>query len=486
MGNSPSQRSSEEGSEHQQLSREDGSPFFPLAREPCRPHLLHHIPVLTLVDIIMEYSIQQQHLIIILDNDIISHRHSPWSIGWVSSELPPRSELNVEWRGIHAAHMERYADTLTDDSPGYRRIFGAFPMAWTRIRNVAIINDRLYLLGGYHEGIQVIIKLISCSIDDILASSLSSTMPMTTSLGVSSLITWKMDHAPLPSYAFSKSYDHGSLSSMSTCVWRHRLVIVTNFRSIDNAITQHDPDITHQGSKRHGSSPCCYYDTITDTYHRLPTLPVPLTSKKEGQYIRVQCIHDRLYVCYSKELRLKGNAVETLNGHIMVYNETTNEWVPLIPNTNVHHLLPTSWMPLPSSKSAVAATQHGVDSKNNEQKNNYMTIIHPTLRPYSHGRLYEYERYDIRNGQLKALTLTCPSWCQPPKIPLVVGNNEWLIWTEHKLYQMSAPMGIVQVNNIHNEKKWRSWPRLPHGSRFVVVSGENGSDDNVYITPYNH
>jgi hypothetical protein len=168
---------------------------------------------------------------------------------------------------------------------------------------------------------------------------------------------------------------------MSTCVWRHRLVMVTNFRSIDNAITQHDPDIT-QGSKRDGSSPCCYYDTITDTYHRLPTLPVPLTSKREGQYIRVQCIHDRLYVCYSKELRLKGNAVETLNGHIMVYNETTNEWVPLIPNINVQHLLPTSWMPLasdnpsppvvvlPSNKTSQILSGLSHDNNNNNHNNN--------------------------------------------------------------------------------------------------------------------
>jgi hypothetical protein len=66
-----------------------------------------------------------------------------------------------------------------------------------------------------------------------------------------------------------------------------------------------------------------------------------------------------------------------------------------------------------------------------------------------------------------------------------MGNNEWLVWPQQAHYIDKSPLiAIVHVNNVHDVRKWRSWPPPPHGSRFVVVSGENAFDDVSYVFPF--
>jgi hypothetical protein len=167
--------------EPQQMSCNDSSPLFPFLHEPYRPYLLYHVPIMPLVDIIMAYGMRQQHLITIRDyhknNDSTRLKASPWSIGWISSQLPCRPNGNIICSITETEDIKRDSAYLVDDTPGYCRIFGTFPPDW-QTQNVAIIDTRLYLIGTRsEEPTRCIRSPISCSIDDILASSLSSALP---------------------------------------------------------------------------------------------------------------------------------------------------------------------------------------------------------------------------------------------------------------------------------------------------------------------
>jgi hypothetical protein len=82
------------------------------------------------------------------------------------------------------------------DTDGYRLIYGIFPSSYTLMRDATIINDRLYLVACEDQAA----TLISCSVANILASSLSSNVAVTTmtAMTVSSLIDWKQTHSIAP------------------------------------------------------------------------------------------------------------------------------------------------------------------------------------------------------------------------------------------------------------------------------------------------
>jgi hypothetical protein len=424
MGNSQAAAS-------QRLSCSDGSPLLSFDSKPYRAEISVHISIITLIDIIMGYFLPlQQHLVVISDKQLHGPRLAE-TIGWILSDLPCRYQ---GWTPIG-----------NNDVDGYRCIYGTLPIGWGSIKTVAIVNDRLYLFGILRP--RDAFRLVSCLISDLLSSALSPTLP-TSMEQVKSLIPWKIDHAAIPAHISTAA----SWTDVATCIWRQRLVIIRREGTVW---------ITYEQYTRYH---CDYYDTITDTWHAFATL-----SRKDGGrscgLTQLRCIHDRLYVSCSY-----------LRGHspVNVYNEIDNKWIQLDAKLHPRHLLDCD-IPLPLS-----STQ---SNNSNDDRNNYLTVIQSS---------YGYERYDLQSQQFQQLKFSFPSWLQPQLIPLVVGNKEnddnthkWLIWpTRHESLSYSQ-MALLHVNDINvvkkKKKKWRWWPALPSPSTHLVVSGQNGTDDLLYM-----
>jgi hypothetical protein len=481
-----------------QLSSFDASPLIPFTNESYRSHLVAHISVVTLVDIIIEYIIHQplQHLVIIQRPDL--KQALGMAIGWITSDLPPRPPgiITLYDDSYFVRHKLRYEYSefdkdddghrfikITSDVPGYRRIFGLFPTdRWQCFQSVAIINDRLYLFGFGHSELKSNTdkdkdsghyKLASCSISDLLTSALLSPTPSSLAQ-VSSLIKWKSDHAVVPaSYVYLSKQE---LGRTTTTVWRNRLVLVVTF-------SDGHPNFPTEGL-------CCYYDTIINEWHQLPDLVI------QTREVSVQCIHDQLYITSQSP---EDEAVP-----IMVYDDIDNKWYPVPTLHNSIYIVPCS-ISLPSkcrsSPSSSSSSSSSLSSRQNntvaseDMVNHQSAVITIIDKTSVRRKVFRYRRYDHRNGQLQPLKLSFPSWFRTPmSLPFVIGHHsEWLIWPaqeeqpiqgyvrpkwkEHLEERKKYPhkISIVKVNDIHDPNKWRSWPLIPSTDTgyYLVVSGEN-------------
>jgi hypothetical protein len=208
------------------LSMTDGSPLMPLAQQPTlRDLLIINIPIVSLVDVITVYmGPLHQHLIAIGDP---CYDWSPLSIGWISSHLPCRPSQTIITTQPLSHHIFDFGEVKTfpvgtsmvaDDQPGYRRIFGTFPL--TYLMNIAIIDDRLYA-HGFTRGTRAA-SLISIPVIDLINQvfEYNDRMPITSLEDVSRLLKWKCDHAELPMSIRDPQ------TQLVTCVWRQRLVFV--------------------------------------------------------------------------------------------------------------------------------------------------------------------------------------------------------------------------------------------------------------------
>jgi hypothetical protein len=470
-------------SEPERLIPSNDSPLLPMdafKQQLYRSHLLHHVPIATIVDIMMEYyEPPQQHLIAISNMD--HDGSSSYSIGWISSHLSPRPTMKLLIGKANDTNM--YRDV--NDHDGYRRIYGTFPSEWLGVNSQSIINDRSYLFGTHRVNnqplenkhdvvpIQAMLTIASCSVADLLASSLSTVVPISSFNEASSLIHWKLDHAAVPSYVWRPSNGVSGEpvpSCMYTCVWRKRLVILTSF-SYSPARLQ-----------RQQTLQCCYYDTITNEWHELPELLAPVTIPLYTSHEpEVKTLDDRVYVSFPQ---LPTSFVEKQALVIKVYNERTNQWDQL-PNAGppqcelILHLLPHCPLPLTSSSSAAAGSSNNI-SASNETINNCLTIITAVKRErYAH-----YHHYNIANGSsIRQRRWPTIKWISGVSKPVVM-NNEWLIWPafEEERIPFGVPpknfihkrIGIVHMNDIYDKKKWRWWPSIPfrdfRARRSLIIS----------------
>jgi hypothetical protein len=201
--------------------------------DPC------HVPVVSLANIIIAYIlVPPQYLIGIGDSNYLDW--SPYSIGWISCQLPPRPTGII--RSIAPLHrplplqqssLMRRASISVDekvsssstrsfvisDRPGYRRIFGTFPPSFKRLEGIAVIGDRLFVHGFNDPSCRRGRTLISLAIHDIINQTFGSdVIPISSIESASSILKWKCDHSRIPTI-----FDDCDLIAT---VWRHRLVFI--------------------------------------------------------------------------------------------------------------------------------------------------------------------------------------------------------------------------------------------------------------------
>jgi hypothetical protein len=215
-------------------------------------HLINILPT-PIIDIIIDYYKPLQQRILSFG---MSSSYSVHSIGWLSSELPPRNGTLRTLNMTTQPHNNDSKKIITDDVDGYRLIYGKCPLEY--IRHIAIINDSLYVFGSHKVGFASC-SIISCSMNDIYSSSLSLTIPSSVD-DVKSLIRWRTYHCPPNIDTFMMS---------RTCVWRGRWCFI-------------------------GHQYCCYYDTFGDQWYQLPLPPM------DDLFPSVH--YDHMYVASATEL----------------------------------------------------------------------------------------------------------------------------------------------------------------------------------------
>jgi hypothetical protein len=327
----------------------------------------------------------------------------------------------------------------------------------------------LYLVGSLlvHHATDIShqVTIVSCLVSDILASALSPTIPITSCHEASSLIKWKLDHAFVPEYRFPL-YPSGKQKlpkKVSSTVWRHRWVFVTQYHR-DEAFNTSLMSQPYQLSLS-----CNYYDTTNDQWTLLADIRCP--SLLDSVHIEVKAIHDQLYVYYPR----------AQSSVVMVYNEMDDKWDEL-PNINnpkresIMRLLPAPSLPSLSSSrqkqvSTGVLTHNSFNNKTNSSNNGsdkYMTIVGiDDQLTYA-----MFEQYDTINCQLNGSSKwSLPKWIEPVSSLLIMINDEWLLWAAYGGYVNENTKsnhkwrhGIVRLNDVNDDKKWRWWGVTPNGN----------------------
>jgi hypothetical protein len=119
----------------------------------------------------------------------------PYAIGWISSHLLPRTTPQIkDSKGMELNRRKK----MIHDIDGYRLIYGKFPFPKVTSESMAIINNRLYCTYRYYRHFNddelKKYQLISRDVSDLLASALSSTVPISSKAEADSLINWRLDH----------------------------------------------------------------------------------------------------------------------------------------------------------------------------------------------------------------------------------------------------------------------------------------------------
>jgi hypothetical protein len=467
MGNSLSER--------QRLTSKDGSPLFPPDHHSFRHLLVQHIPIIALVDIIMDYiALSQQHLIALTRNAYGCLDWSPYSIGWISTSLPPRPNDGLITSLTY--ELKQNITSMATDRNGYRLIYGSCPSGWQSIRMIAIINDRLYLIGTLRvDHVPTVssnkVAIVSCLVSDVLASALSPTIPIASCHEASSLIKWKLNHASVPEDVFPSSAWVQQMMMETSTIWRRRWVFMALYqiRIEDRDRFPIEPSLDHRPLIT-----CKYYDTTNDKWTHLAHCNGPSGSHKwhGHQSIEVTTIHDRLYLYFP---RLESSSV-------MVYDEMNLRWYEL-PNINnpkresMVRLLPT--LSLPSLSSSLKPRHHNNRNSNDKtDSSKYMTIVGiETKTTYD-----MYERYDTINCQLNGPSKwSLPKWIDGSSLPLMI-NDEWILWPACGAHRNKYwRHGIVRLNDVNDDKKWRWWEATPNGNEYdgsacyIVVTGYDTS-----------
>jgi hypothetical protein len=437
---------------------------------------------LSLIDIIVSYRLSKKQYLITISGTYHGSSPSVWSplsIGWIASSLPmrPSRTISVPDRA-RTSGVEVSAKLILSDIAGYRRIFGTFQDHLSVVLTSTILKDRLYLF-GYTRNFRERLKIISCSIDDILVSAFSSSIPLpslsssssssssktgpratpaatsgrdsfsltTLTKEASLLIQWKSDHAPV-----------------MDGVWNGDNETVTAWRSKNRwVLVSCDEEI--------GAYRCFYYDIELDSWHTIANLP--LTSIDS---MIITEINNQLYA-YSYDV---GTTVWR-------YDDIHDQWmtVPTLqhPKRTFTHLIP--WLSMspskgqaPSSPIMPSSMLHGTTNiedikratnldKADNNKNYCDSIMVMGLTQL--GNYEAVNLYDIAGDRLMTSPIwPWPEWCSSRPASLYVINNEWLLWPS--LHDTKKLCAMIPTRSINDPKQWRWYDPIPGNSRFLLVS----------------
>jgi hypothetical protein len=336
------------------LCASDGCPLVPYERQSVQHAILdslnHHQPSsstasllpIVLIDIIIDYSglVTGMH-IITLDKMMAGQFTSLFTIGWISSSLPPRhgtlstdAAITVDGRQRHHDHKSNDGVTslstmITDDILGWRLIYGTFPPR-THPQHVQHINGIIYII-GYRKDIHGGPKsnvMMRCHVADLFTSAFSDAIP-SSGHQCESLITWHNSEVTI--------FDEVRTDRvrMTTCVWQGTRILVVRY---------------YGGSAR---PDVYYYDTVTSIWHVIPNIVM-----SSSDDIRVS-VHENHYLF-----------LYNTNGDIALYNEEFNKWMIL--NDIRKHL--QKHLRLIVSAPSWLSPQHPVSSLINSTKSNRTVI----------------------------------------------------------------------------------------------------------------
>jgi hypothetical protein len=432
----------------------------------------HHYTIIPmeLIHLIIDYIIKQQH-IIALGDGLRTNKHSLF-IGWMSSgDLPPRrSSLQVP------TTMRQISD---DGTIGWRKIWGNYPMDVPM--HVAQIDGYVYICGGMirhvkgsgggQGGRRTMVRIMSCSVDDMIHSSMSSLPSIDT---IPSLLRWRIHIDDIdPDVAGGLL----SLSSLTTtCVWRSKWFFCT-----DGA--------------------CTYYSTIDHKLYRMASCPKPLDGR-----LHSSVYNNRLFV-YNNEY---GANVHIYDDHNDIWRAMTSmnnrmrcltrliSTPPIIPpfnqcrgsppnhgttnNNGVRSSPPSSPLPLsPSSALFSFSFNTNINGSSSETDSSQMgqLILGRKSRKVDASSSTSYyqtfERY--WNGRLDTLLSwpEPPQWCVSHPYPYYLIHHRWLLWpaSDELEQDQQKRTAIIDIEHIHDPMAWKWYEKIPRGGRFIVISGEN-------------
>jgi hypothetical protein len=446
------------GNQSSRLSVKDGSPLLTHDRITLHQYIKasHLISILPspIIDIIVDYYKTLQRRILSFGLE----KASSHAIGWLSSELPPRN-------GILGTPRSSDPARTVDDVDGYRLIYGTCPLQ--HIQHSAIINDSLYLFGRRTREQES--EIISCSMNDIYASSLASTIPSSID-DVKTLIKWRINRAP----------PTASLSTGRTCVWHGRWCFIADLH-------------------------CSYYDTITDQWYPLP-IPTgakyAIPSAHYGHMYVTSATGLYIYTEQSGDYDAKDDGATIPRSSIKstrrnVVRNMNGRWqkVDTMDGRHGSHLIsPSLPLPLPhlASSSLRAPNQKGTDD---EQPDDIIFIQGKILPP---GRTRHssfdwtvpyMEQFSPITGLAAATEWNIikdkkkPSWLSIwSNSSIVVIDHQWLLFLPKQLFmhqQQEQPQlpCLCRWNDISQIRQYRWYPSLPRHfhHKIILITGQDGS-----------
>jgi hypothetical protein len=316
--------------------------------------------------------------------------------------------------------------------------------------------------------------MVSCSLNDIYSSSLSSSIPSSRDQ-VRSLIKWRTNHTPRP------KIDKGV--SGRTCIWRNRWLFI-------------------------GRDHCCYYDPPHDQWYGLPLLPSDAFRYRFGMIPSVH--YDHLYVYTTADPALyiytenqqsqaegSGTSTSTEGSSSPPLPMNDGRWQQVhTMNNRQRKTFRLISSPLPSNNShsrrhliSSSGTNNNnksiIESKKDEQSDDGrftddVIMIHGRLETQTNRYVPSMEYHSHRDGLTvvspwlntnNSKTTWVPSWTHSR---IMVLNDEWLLFIpeEHMLSKNRFP-ALCHFGHVYDKERYRWFP---------VIPSTGGADNHVVIT----